>query len=540
MIRVAIYSRKSRESDTGDSIENQIKMCKNYCANHYIDEKIEYSVYQDEGFSGKNTDRPKFQELLTDIKAKKFDKLICYRLDRISRSVADFSSTLELLQTYSCDFISIKEQFDTSTPMGRAMIYIASVFAQLERETIAERVRDNMIQMAKNGQWMGGSTPLGFDFERVKYFDESMKERTMCIVKPIPEDLEYVKHIYSVYLAEESATRAVDILLKEGVKGKRGKTIQSMGVIRLLRNPIYVKSSPEVHEYLKSKSNNVYGTPNGNGYLTYGKTKSDAKRTRNDESEWIYAVSKHEGIIDSDTWLEIQKILDKNKVKQFKRTGSSKVNPALLSGLFKCKKCGSNMVIRRSGNTYYYVCSGKVNKIEHQCDANNVRVDQIDNLVVSQISTYSKDFLIEELPTAIKEIGTEVFINNNADTLEKDLKEKKEMVSNLVKRVALAPDDSVAEIFMQQISGINEEIKEIENKINCINSNLVEHNTNKENLLLFIDSLKNFNKNIKEFDDVIKKRSLIQTIVKRITWDSDNYEANIDFLENLSDDCKKK
>ena len=540
MIRVAIYSRKSRESDTGDSIENQIKMCKNYCANHYIDEKIEYSVYQDEGFSGKNTDRPKFQELIKDIKAKKFDKLICYRLDRISRSVADFSSTLELLQTYSCDFISIKEQFDTTSPMGRAMIYIASVFAQLERETIAERVRDNMIQMAKNGQWMGGSTPLGFDFERVKYFDEGMKERTMCIVKPMPEDLEYVKHIYSVYLAEESATRTVDILLKEGVKGKRGKTIQSMGVIRLLRNPIYVKSSEKVHEYLKSKSKNVYGTPNGNGYLTYGKTKSDAKRTRNDEYEWIYAVSKHEGIIDSDTWLEIQKILDKNKVKQFKRTGSSKVNPALLSGLFKCKKCGSNMVIRRSGNTYYYVCSGKVNKIEHQCDANNVRVDQIDNLVVSQISTYSKDFLIKELPAAIKEIGTEVLINNNTDNLEKDLKEKKEMVSNLVKRVALAPDDSVAEIFMQQISGINEEIKEIENKINCINSNLVEHNTNKENLMLFIDSLKNFNKNIKEFDDIIKKRSLIQTIVKRITWDSDNYEANIEFLENLSDDCKKK
>lgn len=539
-MNIAIYSRKSKESDSGDSIENQIKMCKQYCENNYPGEEIKYSVFQDEGFSGKNTDRPKFQELIKDIKSKKFDILICYRLDRISRSVADFSSILDLLQQFNCDFISIKEQFDTSSPIGRAMIYIASVFAQLERETIAERVKDNMRQLAKQGIWQGGSTPLGFDFERVKYYDEGMKERTMCIVKPISEELEYVKHIYSVYLAEESATRTVDILLKEGVKGKRGKTIQSMGVIRLLRNPIYVKSSEKVHEYLKSKSNNVYGTPNGNGYLTYGKTKSDAKRTRNDESEWIYAVSKHEGIIDSDTWLEIQKILDKNKVKQFKRTGSSKVNPALLSGLFKCKKCGSNMVIRRSGNTYYYVCSGKVNKIEHQCDANNVRVDQIDNLVVSQISTYSKDFLIKELPAAIKEIGTEVLINNNTDTLEKDLKEKKEMVNNLVKRIALAPDDSVAEIFMQQISGINEEIKEIENKINCINSNLDEHNTNKENLSLFVDSLKNFNKNIKEFDDVIKKRSLIQTIVKRITWDSDNYEANIEFLENLSDDCKKK
>lgn len=416
-MKIAIYSRKSKESDTGDSIEAQITMCKNYCNQHFIGEDIQFSIYKDEGFSGKNTDRPKFQELINDIKSKKFDKLICYRLDRISRSVADFSSTLELLQSNNCDFISIKEQFDTSTPMGRAMIYIASVFAQLERETIAERVKDNLIQMAKNGQWVGGSTPLGFDFERVKYLDEGLKERTMCIVKPIPEDLEYVKHIYSVYLAEESATRTVDILLKEGIKGKRGKTLQSAGVIRLLRNPMYVKSSEKVHEYLKSKSKNVYGNPNGNGYITYGKTKSDATRTLKDESEWIFTVSKHEGIIDSDTWLEVQKTLDKNKDKKFKRTGSSKINPALLSGLFKCQKCGSNMVVRRFGNIYYYVCSGKVNKIEHKCDANNVRVDKVDNLVVSQINAYSKEFLIKELPNAIRELSANTRINNNTLSL---------------------------------------------------------------------------------------------------------------------------
>ena len=539
-MKIAIYSRKSKESDSGDSIENQIKMCKNYCQNHYIDEEIQYYVYQDEGFSGKNTERPKFQELINDIKSKKFDKLICYRLDRISRSVADFSSTLELLQSYNCDFISIKEQFDTSTPMGRAMIYIASVFAQLERETIAERVKDNLIQMAKNGQFVGGSAPLGFELERVQYLDEGLKERTMCIVKPIAEDLEYVKHIYSIYLAEESANRTVNRLLQEGIKGKRGKSLQSAGVIRLLRNPMYVKSSKEVHEYLKSKSKNVYGNPNGNGYITYGKTRSDSTRTMKDESEWIYAISKHEGIIDSDIWLEVQKILDKNKDKKFKRIGSSKINPALLSGLFKCEKCDSNMVVRRFGDIYYYVCSGKINKIEHKCNSYNVRVDKLDNLVISQINAYSKEFLIKELPNAIRELDSNTPIKENTDTLEKDLKDKREMVKNLVKRVALAPDDSIAEMFMQQIEEINKEIKSIENKLKNINSDSLEHNNNIENLMLFIDTLKNFTKNIYEIDDIIKKRSLIQTIIKRITWDSDNYEANIEFLEDLSDEYKKK
>lgn len=541
MLKVAIYSRKSRESDTGDSIENQIKMCKSYCDNHYLDEKIEYLVYQDEGFSGKNTDRPKFQELLKDIQDKKINKLICYRLDRISRSVADFSSTLELLQTYNCDFISIKEQFDTSTPMGRAMIYIASVFAQLERETIAERVRDNLIQMAKQGMWVGGSTPLGFDFKRVKYLDESLKERNMCILMPIEEQLECVKHIYNVYLSEESATKTVDILLKEGVKGKLGKTIQSMGVIRLLRNPIYVKSDERVHKYLASKCENVYGIPNENGYITYGKTKSDTKRTRNDESKWIYAVSNHKGIIDADTWLEVQKILDKNKNKQFKRTGTSKDNPALLSGLFKCKKCGSNMVVRRNGDKYYYVCSGKVNKIEHTCDAKNVRVDQIDSLILSSIEKYNKEIISTELQKAIKEVdNSDDFKNNNLENIQKSIQEKKSMISNLIERVALAPTNEVAEMIMNQISEINKEIKTLENELNDINFKMNKNSIDRENLMLFIESLNTFSKDIKDIDDVIKKRSLLQTIIKKITWDSDLFNADIEFLENLSEDFKKK
>ena len=159
MKRVAIYSRKSKFTGKGDSIENQIEMCKEYITNT-IGKDIEFTIYEDEGFSGGNLDRPRFKKLMAAIKSKKFDILVCYRLDRISRNVADFSSTLEVLQSNNCSFISIKEQFDTSSPMGRAMIYIASVFAQLERETIAERVKDNMLELAKNGKWTGGKLSL--------------------------------------------------------------------------------------------------------------------------------------------------------------------------------------------------------------------------------------------------------------------------------------------------------------------------------------------------------------------------------------------
>ena len=107
-MKIAIYSRKSVLSEKGDSIENQIELCKNYCESYFQGEDLEYIVYEDEGFSGKNLNRPKFKELINDIKSNKINLLICYRLDRISRNVADFSTTLELLQKYNVNFVSIK------------------------------------------------------------------------------------------------------------------------------------------------------------------------------------------------------------------------------------------------------------------------------------------------------------------------------------------------------------------------------------------------------------------------------------------------
>ena len=179
----AIYSRKSMFTGKGESIENQVEMCKEYAIKNL---KIkDFIIYEDEGFSGGNINRPRFQELLKDIKKEKFNFLICYRLDRISRNVADFSATLELLQKHSISFISIKEQFDTSTPIGKAMVYISSVFAQLERETIAERVRDNMLELAKSGRWLGGQTPLGFNSKRIIYYNSQMKEKSMHKLSPI-------------------------------------------------------------------------------------------------------------------------------------------------------------------------------------------------------------------------------------------------------------------------------------------------------------------------------------------------------------------
>jgi DNA invertase Pin-like site-specific DNA recombinase len=120
-------------------------------------------VYEDEGFSGGNLERPQFRMMMRDAQKKNFAAIVVYRLDRISRNIGDFAKLIEELNTLKIAFVSIKEQFDTSSPMGRAMMYISSVFSQLERETIAERIRDNMHELSKTGRWLGGTTPTGMN-----------------------------------------------------------------------------------------------------------------------------------------------------------------------------------------------------------------------------------------------------------------------------------------------------------------------------------------------------------------------------------------
>ena len=171
-MRFFIYGRKSVFTGKGESVENQIEMCREYIASRFAeDAEREIRIYEDEGFSAKNTDRPQFQKMLRDLREIRPEYIVCYRLDRISRSVSDFSALIETLNQNGISFICIKEEFDTSRPMGKAMMYIASVFAQLERETIAERVQDNMLMLSYTGRWLGGKTLLDFpvnEFSRIK------------------------------------------------------------------------------------------------------------------------------------------------------------------------------------------------------------------------------------------------------------------------------------------------------------------------------------------------------------------------------------
>lgn len=152
----ALYFRQSVERVDSISIESQLEYCK------YETRGNPYKEYIDRGYSGKNTNRPAFEEMLEDIRQGKISRVIVYKLDRISRSILDFANMMDIFQKYNVEFVSSTERFDTSTPIGRAMLNICIVFAQLERETIQKRVTDAYYSRCKRGFYMGGRIPYGF------------------------------------------------------------------------------------------------------------------------------------------------------------------------------------------------------------------------------------------------------------------------------------------------------------------------------------------------------------------------------------------
>lgn len=532
-MRIAIYSRKSIFTGKGESIENQVQMCKEYITSN-ISKDAEILVYEDEGFSGGNTNRPKFQELMKDIKARKIDRIVCYKLDRIGRSVSHLSNMFDMLDDCNCAFTSITEQqFDTTTPMGRAMINIASTFAQLERETIAERVRDNMLQLAKTGRWLGGQAPLGFSPEKITYIDEEFKERTLMKLTPEIKELEIVKMIFNTYLKEQSITQVVKKLNLSSIKGKNGGTYNSSQIARILRSPLYVMSNEDTHVYLAGIGINVFGTANGNGYLTYNKTKK--MTIERDISEWIAAVSKHKGVINPNDWIKVQELLNKNKDKKVVRTGTGLNNNSILSGVLKCAKCGANMVIKhghRSASTQvrynYYVCANKENKFADKCDNPNIRVDILDPIVVSQVKAYNNELLINSLTEAISQNDTSCEYDQ-LNKINSEIEEKQKFLKNLIKRLALAPTEELAHIIMNEISNLNNEIKKLEKSL----SNIASKNTANfkiKNLELVLNALDNFDENIDKIEDVSQKRFLVQSVAEKIFWDGEKYEATVKIL----------
>ncbi len=313
---IAIYARKSKLTDKGDSTFNQIQSCSDY-ANEFFPNNKKILTYIDEGFSGGDTNRPMFQQMIKDAANKKFKVLICYRLDRISRNIAQFSTTYEILQKHNIEFVSVKEQFDTSSPIGRAMLSIAMVFAQLERETIAERIRDNMHGLACSGRWLGGTCPTGFKSKPIYYYDHHDHPKKMFKLSPIPEEINLVLLIFDQFLKLGRLRRVESYLLDQGIKTKNNRQFSAATIRDILMNPVYAQADQDIYMYFNQLKANVYGSQsdyNGTyGVSAYNRTDQSNKSPKpTPVNQWIIATGKHKGIIPGFKWIKVQEIIKKN------------------------------------------------------------------------------------------------------------------------------------------------------------------------------------------------------------------------------------
>lgn len=373
----AIYARKSVFREDSISIESQIEMCE------YEVRGQEYLVYQDNGYSGKNTDRPDFQRMVTDIKAGLISKVIVYKLDRVSRSVLDFSGLMDTFQKYKVDFVSATEHFDTSSPMGRAMLNICVVFAQLERETIQQRVIDAYASRSKKGFYMGGKIPYGF--RKVPVVIDGVKT---SMYEQEPDEAADISLIYELY-SKPSATLG-DVLRELTARGlntnRRGKHWNTARLSELMRNPIYTTNDISIYEFFKAQGSNLINPPEQFDGVTsqYLFSGTNTNRKTWDLSGQNVVIAPHRGFIEPEMWLACRKkLLANHQVKTCKAKNS------FLSGKIKCGNCGYAVVVRFSqrskGHIRYFIDTGWT---ENHCCTHKlptIHADDFEQIIVDKI-----------------------------------------------------------------------------------------------------------------------------------------------------------
>lgn len=398
---VAIYSRKSRFTGKGESIGNQVELCRAYIRTAFGEAYADGAViFEDEGFSGGNLNRPDFQKMMQAARERRFKAVVVYRLDRISRNISDFSALIQELGRLEIDFVSIRESFDTTSPMGRAMMYIASVFSQLERETIAERIRDNMHELAKTGRWLGGTTPTGYASESVRSVTVDGKRKKACQLKLIPEQAEIVREIYELYRQTDSLTMTEAELLRRNVKTKTGRDFSRFSIRAILQNPVYLIADREAYGYFVEKQAELFSGPEEfdgvRGMLAYNRTSQEKGRAaiHLPMCEWIVSVGQHPGIIPAKTWIGVQRSLERNQSKEYRKPRS---NQALLTGLLWCS-CGGRMypklskrVTAEGAPVYTYVCNRKERSKRGLCSRKNVSGNLLDSAVAEQVKRLEED-----------------------------------------------------------------------------------------------------------------------------------------------------
>jgi len=363
-MRCGIYTRKSTEEGLDrdfNSLDAQREAGESFVTSQRQEGWVAIPErYDDGGYTGGNMDRPALRRLLVDVEAGKLDCVVVYKLDRLTRSMKDFCKIMEMLDRHKVTFVSVTQQFNTTTSIGRLALNIVMSFAEFERETISERTRDKMRAARRRGKWIGGYPPLGYD----------VAPKGGAIIVNATE-AERVREIFRLYLKLGSLIRVLEELERRNWRMKAWTT----------KEGIQRGGSPFGKTTLHALLTNVVYT---------GKVKFEGK----------LFDGEHDRIVDDDLFQQVQERLHRNTNKGERKVRNK--NGALLKGLVQCGGCGGVMihtyVQKKKARYLYYVCATAHQRGWNKCDTRSVSAPELEGAVISNIRNFAQD------PTVLSEV----------------------------------------------------------------------------------------------------------------------------------------
>ena len=336
--------------------------------------------------------------------------IVCYKLDRIGRKTTDLLHLMDFLGMYHADLLICSNGINTASGFSKIFIQLFAVIAEFERDTLIERITDNMMELAKDGRWLGGNTPMGFAVQRVSTGSGKGKSAYSYLTS-VPEEKQMVQRLYELFSTNRSIQTTAKQMNREGYRTPSGAQFNTSTTRLVLRNPIYCTADQRSYDYFINHDGNVFGDlsefDGQHGLSVYNKTEQEKYEDSDSTfispkfiqtveskpiSEWIIAVGKHEGFIPSGQWIETQELLD--AIAEKYNRPHRKTN-ALLAGLVHCPICGKRLnVVSESDRwtngkpRFKYVCPGYRKKICHFKAVDGVLLDEF---IVRQLSNLSDE-----------------------------------------------------------------------------------------------------------------------------------------------------
>ena len=542
--QIAIYARKSRITNKGDSIGVQFKQSADYAINQMqLPEDYEFAKYEDKGLSGYYSDRPDFQRMLRDIEAGKIKAVACYKLDRISRKTGDLMRLLEYFEKFGVTLLVCSNNINTQISTSKIIIQVLAIIAEFERDTLTERVQDNLMELAKDGRWLGGRAPTGFKSEKLTT-GVGKNKTTITYLTGVEDETAIVKKIFETLLKTRSVCRTATIMSEE-YKTKNGAEFTALAVRDIVKNPIYCTADERAYNYFLDKGGNIFGEftefTGKNGISVYNRTdqykiedddstffnpKFSQVRKNKDISEWIISVGRHEGVIPSDQWIAAQDLLE--EIAERYNRPHRKTN-ALLSGLMYCPVCGRRLNVVPESDRYTngkprfkYVCPGYRKK---ECTFKAVDGVLMDEYLVEKLSNLSKeeseyynDLFLRRIDDMISadELETEY------KTTKKSVERTETAIANQIRNLREA-DAALRKYIEDDIAELNAELEKLKRELDRIEaarsgSKQVAHDLDdvRKKLLSFAEFAKGATP-----EELI---NLITTVVERIYITTENGE----------------